>query len=138
MNTLRQLSAAGFAACCVTIAAWAAEVSPAGTWKWTVSGPSGGQSFEQTLSLDYKDGELTGTLMGFRQGELQLPDTPITHASFSDGTIRFAVTRELNGNKFTTNYEGRVDGNSIKGASERPGLEGGEPVKREWHAYRVK
>ena len=61
--------AACFAALCVTVAAFAAEASPAGTWKWTVQGRQGGQGFEQTLKLDYKDGKLTGTMQGVQSGQ---------------------------------------------------------------------
>lgn len=137
MKPLKVLAAI-IAAYCVTLVAFAAaEASPTGTWKWTVQGRQGGRGFEQTLKLDYKDGKLTGTLIGVQGGQFQVPDTPIADATFQDGTVKFAVTREFNGNKFTTKYEGKLAGEAIKGSYERPGFDGGEPVKREWNALRV-
>jgi hypothetical protein len=125
-------------ALCLTVAAFAAEASPAGTWKWTVQGRQGGQGFEQTLKLELKNGQLTGTMLGTQAGQFQIPDTAISDASFKDGVVKFSVTREFNGNKFTSKYEGKLSGDSIKGTSERPGFNGGEPVKREWDAKRQK
>ncbi len=124
--------------CFVSVSAFAAEASPSGTWKWTVSRP-GAQAVEQTLKLDFKGGTLSGTLLGAQGGQFQFPDTPIGEASFKEGVIRFSVTREAGGNKVTTKYEGKLDGDAIKGSSERPNLQGGgAPVSREWDAKRVK
>lgn len=122
----------------LSAAAWAAEASPTGTWKWTVQGRQGGQGFEQTLKLEHKDGKLTGMILGMQGGQFSVPDTAISDATFKDDTIKFTVTREFNGNKFTTKYEGKLVGDLIKGSSERPSPNGGEPVKREWEAKRVK
>jgi len=138
MKSFSQPLAVLVAAFCVTVAAFAADASPAGTWKWTVQGRQGGQGFEQTLKLDYKDGQLTGTLLGVQGGQIQIPDTAIADASFKDGALKFAVTREFNGNKFTTKYEGKIEGDTITGNYERPGFNGGDPVKREWIAKRQK
>lgn len=137
MNSIRKLLAAFVAASLLSVTAFAASGSPAGTWKWTIQARSGGQGIEQTLKLDLKDGKLTGTLLGAQTSRFQVPDTPIADASFSEGTIKFTVTRELGGNKFTTKYEGRLDGDTIRGSSERAGS-GGEPIKRDWVAQRVK
>ena len=102
--------AAAFAAVCLTsILALAADV--AGTWKWSVPGRDG-QPREFTLKLELKDGQLTGSLTGFR-GE-----TPISDASFKDGQVAFSVVREYNGNKVETKYQGQLDGDTIKGSAE--------------------
>jgi hypothetical protein len=126
------------AAVVLTASAWAAEASPAGLWKWTVQGRQGGQGFEQTLKLDYKDGALTGVLMGSQRGEFSVPDTPIADASFKDGQIKFSVTRELRGQKFTTKYDGKLEGDTIKGSFERPGFNNTPPTKSDWEARRQK
>jgi hypothetical protein len=136
MKFCRKLFAA-LAACLFTAVAFAADASPAGTWKWTV-GRSGGTGFEQTLKLEVKGGALTGTLLGLQGGNASFPDTPISDASFKDGVIRFSVTREAGGNKVTTKYQGKLEGDSIKGTSERPNLQGGGAVTREWDARRVR
>lgn len=138
MKPLFKSIAAIVAACCVTLVAFAAEASPAGTWKWTIQGRQGGQGFEQTLKLDYTDGKLRGTLLGRQGGQFPVPDTPISDASFKDGVLKFSVTREFNNRTFTTKYEGKLEGDIIKGTYERPGFNGGEPVKNEWLAKREK
>lgn len=132
------LAAACVAALWMNAAALAAEASPAGTWVWTVQGRQGGQGFEQTLKLEYKNGQVSGTLLGMQGGQFQIPDTPISEASYKDGRLTFSVTREFNNNKFTTRYEGKVEGDVITGTYERPGLDGGAAVKREWLAKRQK
>jgi len=135
---LHRLLFAALVACFVTALAFAAEASPAGTWKWAV-GRGGAQATEQTLRLSYLDGKLTGTLLGTQIGQTQFPDTTIEDASFKDGTIKFSVTRELNNLKVTTRYEGKLQGDTISGTSERPNIQGGgEPIKRDWNAKRVK
>lgn len=136
MKTYRTLLVS-LLACFFTLAALAAESSPAGVWKWSVQGRQG-QSFESTLKLDYNDGKLTGTMLGRQVGEINIPDTPISDVSLKDGAIKFSVTREFNGNKFTTKYEGKLEGDTIKGSFERPGFNGGDPVKSEWIAKRSK
>lgn len=138
MKSSFKLFAAFAAMFCLSVAAWAAEASPTGTWKWTVQGRQGGQGFEQTLKLEHKDGKLTGMILGMQGGQFSVPDTAISDATFKENTIKFTVVREFNGNTFTTKYEGKLVGDLIKGSSERPNPNGGEPVKREWEAKRVK
>lgn len=122
---------------CLALVAFAAEAaSPAGTWKWTAG--RGGQGTEQTLKLEYAAGKLTGTLLGSQGGQFQFPDTAISDASFKDGVVKFTVTREFNGTKVATRYEGKLEGDSIKGSSERPNPQGGDAVKRDWDAKRSK
>ena len=123
----------------LTVAAFAADVSPAGTWKFMRQGGGGNPPTERTLKLDYKDGKLTGTLLGMQGGQFQVPDTAISDGSFKDNAISFAVTNEFNGNKRTSKYEGKLEGDTIKGTVERPGRgDGAAPVKTEWLATRAK
>ena len=138
MKFHRTLISSFIATCVLTVAAFAAEASPAGVWKWTVQGRQGGQGFEQKLTLDYKDAKLTGVMQGRQGGQFTVPDTEISDASFKNGDIRFTVTREFNGQKFSTKYEGKLEGDSIKGTFERPGFNGGAPTKGEWDAKRQK
>jgi hypothetical protein len=134
MNPYRKWIGALITACVLSVSVFAAESSPAGVWKWTVQGRQG-QGFEQTVKLDYKDGKLTGVMPGRDAGRFSVPDTPISDASFKDGQIKFAVTRELNGQKFTTTYEGKVVGDTITGTFERSGNAKGA-AKSEWVAKR--
>src|SRR5689334_6134704 len=108
MKFCRQLLAA-LVACLFTASAFAADATPAGTWKWSV-GRSGVPGIEQTLKLEFKGGALTGTLLGGQAGKTSFPDTPISDASFKDGVVRFSVTREAAGNKVTTKYQGKLEG----------------------------
>ena len=129
---------AALVACFITAAAFAADASPAGTWKWTVGRP-GTQAADQTLKLEFNNGRLSGTLLGTQGGQFQFPDTPISDASFKDGAIHFSVAREASGLKVTTKYQGKLEGDTITGTSERPNLQGGgAPLTREWNAKRSK
>jgi hypothetical protein len=140
MKLHRTLIASLLTACLLTVAAYAADASPAGIWKWTVQGRQGGQGFEQSLKLDYKDGKVTGTLLGRQGGQFSVPDTEIKDASFKDGQLTFTVTREFSGRQFTTKYDGKVEGDTIKGTFERLNVGGdsGAPSKSEWNAKRQK
>lgn len=137
MKIIRRLLAV-LLACCITAAAFAADASPTGTWKWTVGRP-GAQATDQTLKLEFSNGKLAGTLLGSQGAQFQFPDTAISDASFKDGVIRFSVTREASGLKVTTKYQGKLEGDTITGTSERPNLQGGgAPLTREWNAKRTK
>jgi hypothetical protein len=136
MKLPRNLIRSFLVACFLAVAAYAAESSPAGLWKWTVQGRQGGQGFEQSLKLDYKDGKLSGTMLGRQGGQFSVPDTAISDASFKDGQITFALTREFRGTPFTTRYEGKLEGDAIKGTFER--TINGTPAKSPWDARRQK
>jgi len=137
MKPLRTFLAA-IAAISLCVSAHAASADPSGTWKWTQQGRNGGAGFEQTLKLDLKDGKLTGTMVGGQTPRGTMPDVEIGDASFKDGAVAFSVTREFNGNKVVIKYEGKLEGDTLTGTSERPGRDGGEPQKREWIAKREK
>jgi hypothetical protein len=137
MKSYRKLIAAFFAALFVTAVAFAADASPAGTWKWTLPGRGDRPGFEQTLVLDVKDGQLTGTVKGGQGPMGEIPDVAISEASYKDGMVKFAVTREFGERKFTTKYEGKLDGDTIKGTAERAGRDG-EMRKNDWTATRAK
>lgn len=134
--------AAIFAVCCLNLAAFAAtpaaEVSPAGTWKWTQQGRQANQSFERKVRLEYKEGRLSGEILAGEGFAGPIPAAPIKDGSFKDGVVSFSVTREFNGTSFTIKYEGRLDGDTIKGSSTSPGMNGADPIKRDWNATREK
>ena len=114
----------------------AADASPTGTWKWTSQGRDG-QTYEQSVKLEYKDGHLTGSIMPMTTPMGEMPEVAISDASFSDGVVKFTVTREFNGRSFSSKYHGKLEGDSIKGEVERPGRDG-EVRKNDWNASRVK
>jgi hypothetical protein len=138
MKPYHKFIAAFMAVCFLTVAAWAADASPAGTWKFTQQG-RGGNAMERTLTLKYDEGKLSGVLAGMQGGQFQIPDTAIADAVYKDGAISFTVTTDFNGTKRTTKYEGKLEGDAIKGTIERPARgEGAAPTKNEWLATRAK
>jgi hypothetical protein len=136
MNRSHKWIVSLLALCVLSTLALAAEASPAGVWKWKVQGRQSSQGFEQTLRLEYKDGKLTGVMPGREAGRFSVPDTPISDASFKDGVIKFAITREFNGQKFTTRYEGKLEGDMIAGTFEREDMDRKAPAKSPWKARR--
>lgn len=113
----------------ITNVALATDKSPTGTWKWTVV--RNNQNFEQTLKLKLEDSKLTGTLIGRNNQETKIED-----ASFKDGEVAFSVARERNGQKITTKYKGKLDGDTIRGKAETD--RNGQTRSRDWEAKREK
>ena len=105
------------------------SANPTGTWKWSVT--FNDQTRELKLKLKLEDDKLTGAMVGRDDQE-----TPIEDATFKDGEVAFAVTRERNGQKFTIKYKGKVSGDTIKGKSEFE--RNGEKQSRDWEAKREK
>jgi hypothetical protein len=108
--------------------AMAAE-NPTGTWKWTAS--AGGQDREQTLTLKLEGDKLTGSMPGRNNAVTEISD-----ASFKDNKVSFSVTREFNGQKRTTKYNGTLSGDTITGKSERE--RDGQTTSTDWVAKRQK
>jgi hypothetical protein len=90
-----------------------------GTWKWTVE--ANGQKRDVTLKLKQDGDKLTGSMPGRNNNETKIDD-----ATIKDGKISFTVTRERNGNKVTTKYSGKVEGDVLKLKIEREGQEARE------------
>ena len=109
----RALFAMGMAFLLITGTVQAADKpDPTGTWKWSVTFNDMKRDFTLKLKLD--GDKLTGAMLGRNNQE-----TAIEEASFKDGEVAFSVTRERNGQKFTTKYKGKVDGDTIKGKSRK-------------------
>lgn len=138
MNTYRKSLAAFCAACFAVVSALAADASPAGIWKWTQQGRGGNPGVERVLTLEHKDGKLTGTLKGAKMGEFEIPDVAISNGSFKDGAVSFSIEMEFNNNKFVSKYQGKLEGDTITGEVERPGRDGGQSRKTPWTAKRAK
>lgn len=107
----------------------AADADITGTWKYEVS--FNDNKFEQTLKLKHADGKVTGTLVGRNNMEFTVDDGKI-----KDGEVTFSVTREFNGNKRTSKYKGKLDGDSIKGKIEFE--RDGSTSSIDWDAKRQK
>jgi hypothetical protein len=102
---------------------------PTGTWKWSVT--FNDQTRDMTLKLKLDGEKLTGTMVGRNNNE-----TAIEDATFKDGDVAFSVTRERNGQKNTTKYKGKLEGDTIKGKSES--MRDGQAQSRDWNAKREK
>src|ERR1043165_1937580 len=136
MKSYGKFLAATFAACFFAIAAFAADASPAGTWKWMQAGRNGGQGSERKVKLEMKDGKLAGKMLAYESPRGTTPEMDISDASFKDGVVAFSIKREFNGNAFVIKYSGKLDGDTIKGSSEVNF--NGDPVKTDWEAKREK
>jgi len=88
------------------------KTNATGTWKWSFTTQSG-PTYETTLKLKHEGANLSGVVIG-RDGA----ETPIEAAAIKDGEIAFQVTRERNGEKFTSKYAGKISGDVIKGKIE--------------------
>ncbi|HTM56260.1 MAG TPA: lipocalin family protein [Pirellulales bacterium] len=103
--------------------------NPDGTWKWSFT-TQNGQQIDFTLNLKHEGEKLTGTLMtGF--GDIEIKD-----GTFKNDEVNFKTVFERDGNSFTTKYSGKVDGDTIKGQTERE--RNGQVNKRDWEAKREK
>ena len=129
MRTFALAAACVITATCLSNATLADDANPTGTWKWSFT--RGDQTREVTLKLKLEGEKLTGTITG-RNNE----ETPIEDASYKNGEVAFAVTREFNGNKFTVKYKGKVTADTIKGKSEFE--RDGQKMERDWEAKREK
>lgn len=127
---LRQLLALSFVMfSLVGVSVAADKPDPTGTWKWSVM--ANDQTRDVTLKLKLEGEKLTGSMLGRNNQE-----TAIEDATFKDGEIAFSVTRERNGQKNTTKYKGKLDGDMIKGKSEM--TRNGQDQSRDWNAKREK
>lgn len=109
----------------------APAADPSGNWQWSITTPNG-DTFAVSLKLEFKNGQLTGVYTG------RLGEVPIGDASFKDGAIAFSVVREFEGNKLVIKYQGRLDGDALKGTIEIPGFGGDDPRKMDWTASRAR
>ena len=102
---------------------------PTGTWKW--SSTFNDQTRVVTLKFKLDGDTLTGAMLGRDNQETKIDD-----ATFKDGEVAFSVTRERNGQKNTTKYKGKLDGDAIKGTIEM--TRDGNTTNRDWNAKREK
>lgn len=124
---IQRLICSLFAASLFVASAFASD--PVGAWKWKLTTPNG--EIETTLTLTSKDGKLAGTYSN------SYGETAIANASFKDDVLAFTVDREIGGNKFTLKFQGKVEGDTVKGSVEVPGMNGADGRKLDWNGQRV-
>lgn len=101
--------------------------NPTGTWKWTVT--VNGQERTTTIKLKLDGDKLTGAMLGRNNQETAIEDGKFA----KDGTVSFKVSRERNGQKFVTEYSGKIEGDTLKGKVKR-----GNGQARDFEAKRAK
>jgi hypothetical protein len=112
------------------LATSARAADPNGTWKWKFTRQDG-QEMELAVKLKAEGEKLTGQLI------LPMGDKiDIEKGTFKDDEVKFETTFERNGMAFKTKYKGKVEGDMIKGKSERE--RNGEVVERDWEPKREK
>src|SRR6266568_1379042 len=110
------------------------KADPIGTWTWSTPGRNGGPERKSTLKLKLEGEKVAGTLSAPRR------DGQNFGLSISDGQLKgeelsFAVSLEVEGNKITAKYNGKISGDSIKGKIK--GERNGQALSRDWEAKRV-
>ena len=104
------------------------KANPTGTWKYTTE--VNGQSIDVTIKLKLEGDKLTGTVSALDM------ESKIEDGKYKDGEVSFRAHREMNGNKFTRKYSGKIKGDTFKGKRE---LErDGQTNSREFEAKRSK
>lgn len=109
-----------------------AKVDPTGTYVWTQQGRNGGPDRTNTLTLKVEADKLTGKVQTPGRGGADPISTEIKDGKINGSDISFAVTREFNGNSFTTKYSGKLADGVIKGKAETE--RNGETQSRDWEA----
>ena|SRR2546425_941335 len=109
------------------------KADPTGTWTWSQPGRNGGPERKSTLKLKLEGDKVTGTLSAPGRGG-QSSDVAISEGKLKGDEISFAVTREVQGNKLTAKYNGKISGDSIKGKIETE--RNGQTQSRDWEAKR--
>ena len=89
----------------------AKAVDVSGTWNLALT-TEDGQSFDVTAKLEQSADGLKGSYSG-AAGEADISD-----ASVKGDAVKFKVVRERDGQSFTIVYDGKVDGDEIKGTAD--------------------
>jgi len=106
------------------------KTDPSGTYTWTTLGRNGGPDRTNTLTLKVDGDKLTGSVTS--PGRNGTTSTEIKDGKVSGSDVSFSVTREFNGNSFTTKYSGKAGDDAIKGKIEFD--RNGDTQSRDWEA----
>jgi hypothetical protein len=107
--------------------------SATGTWTWTSPGRNGGAERKVTLTLQQDGEKLTGKLSSPGRDGAAARETEIADGSVKGADVAFSVTREFNGNKRTSNYTGKLSGDTITGKMTMKDQDGNDQ-SRDWTA----
>ena len=98
-----------------------------GTWKWSIV-TKDGETIDLSLKLKQEGENITGVVV------LGEDETPVTEGSIRDGTVALKITRVQDGNPETAKFQGKLEGDSIKGKIDSNW--GGTPHTYDWNAKR--
>jgi hypothetical protein len=134
LNKLVKILAGAVLACSMLVQVHAedAKVDPSGTYIWAQPGRNGGPDRTNTLVLKLEGDKLTGKVQSPGRGGGDPMSTDIKDGKITGSDISFSVTREFNGNSFTTKYSGKLADGTIKGKTETE--RNGETQSRDWEA----
>jgi hypothetical protein len=127
---MKRLLVVAMVAVVVGFVSTAVAADATGTWKWTSTFQN--QTREATLKLKQDGEKLSGVYVGGQSNT----ETPIADAKIEGDKISFKVTRERDGQKFTTAYSGTLKDDTITGTQERE--RDGQKNSSEWVAKRQK
>lgn len=127
---MKRLMAVAMVVAVVGFVGVAAAADATGTWKWSTT--FNNQTREATLKLKQEGDKLSGAYVGGQSNT----ETPITDAKIEGDKLSFKVTRERDGQKFTTAYSGTLKEDTITGTVERE--RDGQKNSSEWVAKRQK
>src|SRR6266566_6999157 len=133
LTTLSRVAACAILALSAVAQAQDKKADPTGTWTWSQPGRNGAPDRKSTLKLKLEGDKVTGTLSAPGRGG-QSSDVAISEGKLKGDEISFAVTREVQGNKITAKYNGKISGDSIKGKIETE--RNGQTQSRDWEAKR--
>ena len=92
----------------------AKDADVSGAWTWTQVRPDG-EKVTVTLTLKQTGERLTGTFHG------KGPDSDLSDGSVRGGEVRFATVREIDGHRVTLKYDGKLEGDVLRGHVARAG-----------------
>jgi len=127
---MKRLMAVTMAVAVMVFVGTAVAADATGTWKWTTT--FNNQSRDAVLKLKQEGDKLSGVYVGGQSNA----ETPIEDAKVAGDKVSFKVTRERNGQKFTTAYSGTLKDDTITGTQERE--RDGQKMSSEWVAKRQK
>jgi hypothetical protein len=133
LTTIMQVAACALLALGAAAQAQDKKSDPSGSWTWTTPGRNGGPDRKSTLKLKVDGEKVTGKLSAPGRGG-ETSEVEISEGKLKGDEISFAVTREVQGNKFTAKYNGKITGDSIKGKIETE--RNGQAQSRDWEAKR--
>lgn len=85
-----------------------AAVDPSGTWRWVFDG--NGNSIDSALSLDSdKEGNVTGTLTANDRA------IKVLDGKIKGDALAFRITFEMESREITGMFQGKIDGDKVKG-----------------------